>query len=68
MATGHEVESALGLSLANFDDMCDPTEPMSDFGGFDGLANSDDVKEVVVGGLDSDGGCPWADAFDTMLG
>ena len=65
MAIGHELESALGLSLVNFDDMCDPTTPMPGFGGFDGRANGDDVKEVV-GGLGSDEGC-WADAFDTML-
>lgn len=65
MTIGHELESALGLSLVNFDDMCDPTVSMSGFAGFDGCANGDDVKEVV-GGLDSDEGC-WVDVFDTML-
>lgn len=65
MAIGYEPESALGLSLVDFDDMRDPTMPMPDFVGFDGRANGDDVKEVVEG-LDSDEGC-WVDAFDTML-
>lgn len=64
MAIGHELESALGLSLVNLDDMCDPTMPTLGFGGFDGRANGDDVNEVV-GDLDSDKGC-WADVFDTM--
>jgi hypothetical protein len=39
MDTGHELKStsALGPSLLNFyDDICDPTVPMTDFGGFDG--------------------------------
>jgi len=49
----------------NFDDTYDPTVAMPGFGGFDGCANVDDVKEVVEG-LDSDDGC-WVDAFDTML-
>ena len=65
MAIGHELESALGLSLVNFDDMYDPTAPIPGFGGSDGRANGDDVKEEV-GGLDSDEG-RWADAFDVML-
>jgi hypothetical protein len=65
MATGHELESALGLSPVNFvDDMCDPTASMPDFGGFDGCTNDDDVK-AVAGGVDSDEGC-WTGAFDTM--
>ena len=54
MDTEHEFESAsaLGLSLLNFyDDMCDPTVPTTDFGGFDGSGNGDDVDggEEVVG-------------------
>ena len=66
MATGHELESAWGLSLVNFDgDMCDPTESMSDFGGFGGFTGGDDIKEATEG-VNLDGGC-WMDAFDTML-
>ena len=64
MDTGHELEntSALGLSLLNFyDDVCNPTVSMTDFGGFDGDWNGDDFKsgtEVV----DSGEGW-WMDAF-----
>lgn len=66
MSTGHELEGALGLSLVNFDDdRCDPIASVSGFGGFDGRANGDDVKEVAEG-MGSDEGC-WADAFDTMF-
>ena len=66
MTTGHEPESALELSLVNFyDDMCDPIASMSGFGGFDGHANCDDVKEVAES-VGSDEG-HRADAFDTML-
>lgn len=65
MDTGHELESALGLSLVNFDDsLCDPTASMSVFGGFDGWTNGDDVREVAEG-MGPDEGY-WADAFDTM--
>jgi len=61
MDTGHELEStnALGLSLLNlYDNMCDPTVSMTDFGGFYG---GDDVKgeaEVVDSGERW-----WMDAF-----
>jgi len=47
MALGHELESALGLSLVNLDDdVCDPGVPVTDFGGFG-----------VAEGVDLDGGC-----------
>lgn len=50
----------------NFDgDMCDPIASMSDFGGFDGRASGDDVKEVAED-VGSDEGC-WTDVFDTMF-
>jgi len=61
MDAGHEPEntSALGLSLLNFyDDMCDPTVSMTDFGGFDGSGNGESAAEVV----DSGEGW-WMDVF-----
>lgn len=61
MDAGHEPESAsaLGLSLLNFyDDMCDPTVSMVDFGGFYGSGNDESVAEAV-----DSGEAWWADAF-----
>lgn len=63
MGVEHEFESAsaLGLSLLNFyDDMCDPTASMTDFGGFDGSGNDDDVDGE---GVDSDEGW-WVDGAE----
>jgi hypothetical protein len=61
MDTGHEPKSTSTLepSLLNFYDViCDPTVPMTDFGGFDG---GGDI-ECATGVMDS---CErwWMDAF-----
>lgn len=61
MDTGHELgsTSALGLSLLNlYDNLCDPTVSMTDFGGFCGGDDVKDEAEVV----DSGEGW-WMDAF-----
>lgn len=58
MDTGHELEStsALGLSLLNFyDDMCDPTVSVTDFGGFNDIEGAAEVVDSGEGW--------WMDAF-----
>jgi hypothetical protein len=66
VATGHELEGALGPSLARFDgESSDPKVPILGFGGFDDWTDGNDVKAVVEG-VDLDKRC-WEVTLDTMV-